>query len=515
FISTNSFISVLLGNGDGTFQPHQEFLAGNSPSLYSLAVADFNDDGKPDVVVTQPDANSLSLLLGNGDGTFQTFVKIPAGLDPYTLVVGDFNLDGKADVACTNVSDNSVSVFLGKGNGTFQLRIDFAAGQEPTFLSAADLDLDGKLDLTVSDNGYGGRHSTLSLLFGLGNGGLAAAGVYDTGTQGPSRLASGDFNGDGVADLVANSSFGNLFSLILGKGDGTFDSAQTTNLGLVPTAIAVGDLNHDGKLDVIIGGNGPNGGTVSILLGNGNGTFQPRVDLLLASFPLWVDNGVFNRDGTLDVGAAVLSAQGGSDVSVLLGNGDGTLQPPAVYGFGGRAGQLLAADVDGDGRLDLVLAHNSFLSVLPGRGDGTFRLAVTTPCPGNVFSVGVGDFNEDGKLDAVISVENSNAILLGNGNGTFQPPAARYSPGGGFISIVDLNRDGHLDLVSGVTSRLGNGDGTLRTAQHIASGSEIAIDFNGDGYQDVANSNTNVPSGWGHTITVELNKGTQESNADY
>ena len=254
--------------------------SGTNPE--ALVTGDFNRDGKLDLVIANQGSNNLTVLLGNGDGTFTPALSAPAtGNSPVALAAGDFNGDGNPDLAVANSSDNALSILLGAGNGTF----------------------------------------------------TAASGSPATG-NGPAAVAVGDFNSDGNLDLIVANTTDNTVSILLGNGDGTFQAQTAYATGNAPVAVAAGDFNGDDKLDMAVSNRGD--GTISVLLGNGDGTFQQQVTYAAATAPVALVAMDFNGDSHLDLAAANKSS---STVSVLLGNGDGTFQGHADWngqwaGFG-------------------------------------------------------------------------------------------------------------------------------------------------------------------------------------
>jgi hypothetical protein len=326
---------------------------------------------------------------------------------------------------------------------------------------------------------------------------------YPVGSE-PSAVAVGDFNGDGALDLaVANEGSGTV-SILLANGDGSFQPAQDFTAWPNPSSLAVGDFNGDGILDLAVTNAGAQG-TVSILLGNGDGSFQGPVSYAAGPYPGSLAVGDFNGDGAPDL---VVVNGNNSRVSVLLGNGDGSFQDLVnTYGIA-LAYTLAVGDFNGDGAPDLAVAGNFYLqgvSILLGAGDGTFVHGQGTG-DGQGFhaSVTVGDFNGDGLADLALadSVGTTVGILLGQGDGTFRhvTPSASAGPFPRSLAVGDFNGDGRQDLVVAngynadtVSVLLGNGDGSFQARLRYDVGSypaSVAVgDFNGDGFPDIVVAN--------------------------
>jgi hypothetical protein len=270
--------------------------------------------------------------------------------------------------------------------------------------------------------------------------------------------------------------------LLLGNGDGTFQPARTVAAGTFDSFVA-GDFTGDGHLDLAV----DDGEGVQLLLGNGDGTFQPA-----RRFAPWLFGsmvaGDFNGDGRLDIAIVPLDS---NDVSVLLGNGDGTFQPQVISPvglsliYGEMSPGMVAGEFTGNGRLDLAVSDDDGIQMLVGNGDGTFQPARTVAA-GIKGAIVAGNFTRSGHLDLAVanSGDNTVSVLLGNGDGTFQPQVP-YTVGASSSSIVvgDFTGDGHLDIATDVSLLLGNGDGTFQTQVKYPVGMSdlVAGDFNGDG----------------------------------
>ncbi len=322
-IGDDGNVSVLLGNGDGTFQAALNVAAGKNP--FSIAVGDFNGDGRPDVVVANNGINpaggwlagTVSILLGNGDGTFQDHLDYAVGIGPESVAVGDFNGDQVLDLVVAARSENVVSVLMGNGDGTFQPHLDYAAGSASA-VAVADFNQDGKLDLAVAGRFSGG---VVGILEGNGDGTFQPAVGYDPAVALAESLVSGDFNGDGKVDLVVTSGiFGSgMVSVLLGNGDGTFSQASTLDsAGCHPF---VADFDGDSKLDIGVIGWGEFGchflgaGTILVFRGNGDGTFQPTAAFTTTSAWNLVATADLDGNKTPDL---VTVRRSDNTVSVLL-----------------------------------------------------------------------------------------------------------------------------------------------------------------------------------------------------
>ncbi len=390
---------------------------------------------------------------------------IGVGSGPIAEAVGDFNGDSHLDLAVANSNDNTVGVLLGRGDGTFAPQVTYPVGNSPQFVAVGDFNGDGHLDLAVANF----SDDTVSVLLGNGDGTFAPQVTYPVG-YGPIAIAVGDFNGDGHLDLAVANYVDATVSVLLGNGDGTFAPQVTYPVGINPSSIAVGDFNGDGHLDLVTANNNGynpngNGNTVSVLLGNGDGTFAPQVTYSVGRRPNAIAVGDFNGDGHLDLAVANLDD---TTVSVLMGNGDGTFAPQVTYPVGNSPSSIAVGDFNGDGHPDLAVANASdnTVSVLMDNGDGTFAPQVTYPVGNTPLYVTVGDFNGDGhpNLTTANFGDNTVSVLLNNGNGTFSSNTLQ-------VNGQNISASEGLAFSGDVANGTYSGSGTLSATINWGDGS--------------------------------------------
>jgi len=491
-----------------------QYPTGKNPQ--AVAAGDFNEDGKPDLAVANSGGNSVSILLGNGDGTFTTGASLTTGTNPQGVAVADFNGDGHLDLAVTNFGSNSISVYFGKGDGTFSAAANFTTGTTPHGVAAADFNGDGHADIAVTNAGDGNLEVFLWQSNGTADGTFVAQSHLNSTGFNPWSVTVADFNNDGKPDLaVANNNNNNVVSVLLGNGDGTFQNEFQNNTGNTPVWVVAADVNGDGYQDLVVADQA--GNTVSVLLGKGNGGFAAHVEYPTAAFPTAVAIADLNGDGFPDL---AVSAGNGNTVSILWGNGDGTFQTPENpnpenIGTGDIPYSVIAGDFNNDGNIDLIVANSgaNTVSVVLNTGNKTFESRIDYPAGIEPFSVATADFNGDGFQDLVVADSNcpvfpncgpgTISIMLGNGDGTFKPPVP-YSTGTDTdpysVVVGDFNGDHIPDVAvtnyatNNVSVFLGVGDGTFElNGSNFTVGREPASvatgDFNGDGNLDLAVAN--------------------------
>jgi hypothetical protein len=514
---------------------------------FMVISADLNRDGKLDLVTVSPSDNKVSVLLGNGDGTFGVQATYPVGSLARAVISTDVNGDGKLDLVALNQGD--VSVLLGLGDGTFGTQASYAVAGNLLALTSGDVNGDGKPDLIVTD----GAGNTVSVLLGIGGGAFGSPTTNSVGSGSPLSVTSADVNGDGKLDLITGNYLNHSVAVLLGNGDGTFGTQTSFAVGRNPQPVIVADVNRDGKPDLITANGGDN--NVSVLLGTGNGTFGTQTTYAVGPHPDSVTSMDFNGDGKLDL---VTANADNNSISVLLGTGTGTFGAQVTYAVGRVPSSVIGADFNGDGKPDLVVSNTSsnIVSVLLGQNTDavtaiassfasgsqlrsgasiTFTLSteapvVVTGSPQLTLSNGAAAIYSGADIDghpqftyvvaggddtsdlAVTGIDLNGGALAAPGQTNFAA-AAHYATGSGPYSVTnaDVNGDGKTDLVTvdldanTVSVLLGNGDGSFQSKIDFATASTpigaTVADVNRDGRPDI------LVAGASHTISILLGNG--------
>lgn len=419
--------------------------------------------------------STLSLLVLVKTASAQSFQSTPGtysvGENPNSGAAGDFNGDGKLDLAIPNVLHKNVSVLLNNGSGTFAGAVNYPVDFNPECIVVADFNGDGKLDLAIG-NFFGGPTSagTVSILLGNGNGTFQTAVNYAAGT--PEDLAVADLNGDGKWDLAVASNSANKATVLLGNGDGTFQAGVPYNTGAGPAGITIADFNGDNKPDLATANlGGFSNSSISILIGNGNGTFQDAVHIDLGTRT--TDLVARDLDGDTKQDLIVV----GVDIDailVLMGNGNGTFQGQVSYGTGGNEPQHLdLADFNGDGKVDVVAVNAnipSSFSIFRGVGNGTFLAGANTPSRNQSWAPIAGDFDANGKPDLAIANNFFDVVDVFLNSPTVFPVKILATQGVAVTAQVALLTDYDTSkTASSFTATINWGDGTSATAGTVTA----------------------------------------------
>jgi len=455
-------LSVLIGNGDGSFQPAQAYSVGPANPVIDprpVVISDLDGDGLGDVVVSRwfPDSttyDNLWVLYGVGGG----LLGLPVATDNLWaasggMVVADFDDDGIPDVARTSWAYFGVTLLLGRGDGSFRrAHVTYPVGEGIRGVRTADLNADGRLDVVLAN--FDGND--VSVLLGNAAGTFAPEArfcLFDTPTctgSGTTSVEIGEFTGDAHLDILATHQFSESVVVLEGDGAGgfTIGPQSSTASPSSPAAAAVGDFNQDGKLDAaVVGGSN----RVSVLLGAGDGSFfmLPFPGPAVGTGPLDVKAGLIDDDAILDL--AVLNGLSGS-VSILLGLGNGTFGGALTVVTGADTKAMDLGDVNGDSISDMVVARDNApdqeIRVYTGFGDGTFALAqtLTTFDWSGLNDVIVEDLDGDSLRDIAVLHGSLTSIFLGHGDGTFDGER-QFIGFGTRVAAGDFDLDARLDLV--------------------------------------------------------------------
>lgn len=346
--------------GETLFQQPAEYATGPYP--YSAVATDLNTDGASDLLITDISEKTLSVLIGKGDGTFQPPQTIELGLKPRDVTAGDFNRDGNPDAAISIEETNQVMILKGNGDGTFQSPDRYSVGLSPAGLVTDDFNGDGFLDLAVANSSSG----TISVLTGSGDGTFQPAAHYPVGFS-PRTLVAGDFKHHGQIDLAVANNFSNNISVLINNGSG-FDSATSLPTKGAPVGLHAADVNSDGNLDLLCASNADH--EAVIYLGNVDGTFNQGATYELGPYPLDLILGDFDGDGKTDF----LGSEPDRKPGILFGKGDGTFDQSSGLSLP-QYPTLSAADLNGDGKSDIIFRSNSGIIVLNSAAEGELSLS--------------------------------------------------------------------------------------------------------------------------------------------
>jgi len=535
--ANSSVVTILLGNGDGTFT-----IAGSSPASGSgpnqLALGDFNRDGIPDLAVTDTSTNSVNILLGKGDGTFTVTASPPTvGSSPYAIAVGDFNGDGKLDLAVTDTYDDAISIVLGNGDGTFAAATTLHSGSKGSPIVAADFTGDGKLDLAVGVAGTGGASDSTTVLSGNGDG------IFSTPQAGTAASANsisaihvGDFNADGIIDLVLTDSNAGTFTVFLGNGTGSF-TANTVSLPGSPTfglTSAVGDINGDGRTDLLVGVYG--GGSALVYLTEAMETATATANVAPASVGAHLVDASYGGDsdynsstsatiplwGQLPATSTTMTVtSGGSPVTSVTPGTAVTLTATILAGTTPiTSGQVKFCDASATECTDIhVLATTEITSAgtaaykfVPGPGTYSYRAELVEGGFG-LASVSAASSLTVGPAPSVVYSDNT-AITASGSPGDYTLTATVVGFGGpaaptGNILFMDTSF-GNTSLGTAPLGPATAGLGFLTSQAPALSGaptSEVTGDFNGDGIPDLAFIWSSSSYGGPYSVTIFFGKG--------
>jgi hypothetical protein len=496
-IGSFSGVFLLTGDGTGQFTAPVTIFAGISQSVGS---SDFNNDGKPDLVIA---SNGLVELFGNGNGTFSSPVTFPGEnkSNMTALALADIDGDGKQDVVTTTVSPAGVSFFKGDGAGGFTPTRSYLPASEVSAVAVGDFDGDGDTDIVA------GR----SLLVNIGAGVFDAPRAIYTLTDlsnnfsgSPADLAFGDFNADGRLDMAVLHSTIARVSILLRDAAGNFNQASAITFfsGSALTKVVSGDFNNDGRADLAITAtiSTPFSHIIAISLSNGDGTFAPFTSLNVFEQASDMIGGDFNNDGKPDL--ALLTIHG--SIWSFIGDGAGGFSAQFAPNSGTDFGHLALADLNSDAKPDLIVTDffDTVLLTISGDGTGSFFSLHSFPITGTASSVVAGDFNSDGKADVAITSWNTGiggggllSILIGDGAGnlgvTTTYPMGEHPQA---LLAADLDLDGKLDLaladLSTISVLSGTGSGTFQSPVNFnvwGRPQDLVVgDFNSDGRPDLA-----------------------------
>lgn len=539
--SSASPITAFLGDGQGGFGPP---VISTYASVKPFALHDLNGDGFLDIIEVDLSTDyEILTFMGNGNGTFSQPLVSFSYYQVDLLTAVDWDLDGILDVVATSEDREELYLMHGLGDGSLQLQETISLSHRPTAITGTDLNLDGAPDLLIASRISAANHELLVLL-GNGIDGFEAASVLGSSANGYAYMYPTDVNEDGIIDLITGGSKCEIFT---GLGDGTFDLHETIHPGIDAQFVAKGDLDGSGGDELIFGSISKTDVTVhpvdtdsqfrpieipipeipsfsklstdllaedfdgdghldlaalrfrivSILLGDGTGSFVASGDYPIAGTSFHLETGDLNSDGILDL---VTASENVDALTILLGTGDGCFLDPIVVPTIDDAITVTVADLNGDGLQDIMAVpfySGDDSRVHLGDGQGSFPSEIDIDLSGSFESCLSGDFNQDGIVD-VAAIDSRLNVVLGTGEGQFAPHEDyRGGAGAGSMFALDLDFDGRLDILTarglGIVCHKGLASGAFYSGV-VSSGPGVGnravlTDLNGDGYMDVAKAN--------------------------
>ena len=504
-------IAVLTEYVAAEFVKQVVYSTGSTPQPFSVAAGDFTHDNRSDVIVANSGTDDLSVLVGSGNGTFEREMMYRVGTDsrPQYVITCDIDQDQQLDIVSVNSKLNSITIMMGQSDGTFANQTMHSTGNDshPFAVASADLNNDGRLDLVTANEGT----DSIGVLFGFNYTTFRSPVIYSSGVGFLSLgIVASDFNNDGFQDIATAFIVHGTIDIYLGCGNGSFILTITYSIGdnAEPWSIIASDLNNDSQVDIIV--TDLHSGGIGILLGYGNGSFASATMYLFQSSGLKsVAVGDMDNDGRQDL--IVLDSHAGN-VGVLLGYGDGTFSSISFYPVRGNFQNMymVLGDLNNDGRLDITIVCSVSGSIeliyIYGSGVARNETISATIVNSQPRYVSVADFNSDNRLDiAAIDISLTRlGIQLSNGDGRFAP-WVHYTIGSDFqpssFDVGDFNNDNILDIVilsmqaNSIVILFGIGDGTFLQGRIFSTGigsgpSALAIgDFNNDTRLDIAVTN--------------------------
>ena len=457
-ITGGSDLLVLPGIGDGSFGPEQQTTVSPGNGSIGSTLFDIDGDGDLDLFFTETSNDLISILENDGTGNFTIDQSISAPGGPVSTIISDLNLDGIPDLVTLSANNDEVVPFIGADDGSFlgpapTALNAIAVGDGPGSIEVGDFNNDGLQDLIVGAQ----LDNTITLFSGAGDGTLTqTTQIVATGLV--LSVAAGDMNNDGNLDIVSAHYDSDVLEVRYGDGVGNFAAPVVIPVAVGPRQVKVGDFNNDTFLDIVATGHkGTNDATYSIVLNNGDGTFGAAANTVARFQNQTVDVGDIDNDGNLDfvIGQSFFSF--GNAARPFIGNGDGTFVDQGRLSFAGGsfAGpprELKLADLDDDGNLDIVgVDRNSqSLRVLKGNGNTSFEAVVSYPLEAEPRTLDIGDVDNDGLVDVIATSLNTDrvSIYFGQNDGTLGQRRDFAVGDGAFgVKLIDLNDDGSLDFV--------------------------------------------------------------------